>query len=169
LNYPTPYQNAHLAAIRHLRSTFFDHPIGYSDHTRPDSAMLVLLRAYELGAVVLEKHFTHDKSLPGNDHYHAMNEADLRTFRSNIDLLHAIEGEERKHVLPEEEISRNNARRSLVAACDLQAGHVITAGDLMVKRPAFGLPPAALEWVLGKQLQKPLKEDDFLTLDHLIG
>jgi N-acetylneuraminate synthase len=169
LNYPTPYERAHLAAIRHLSSTFFEHPIGYSDHTRPDPSMLVLCRAYELGAVVLEKHFTHDKTLPGNDHYHAMNEADLRTFRNNIELLHSIEGEERKHVLPEEEISRKNARRSLVAARDLPAGHVLSAGDLVVKRPAFGLPTSALEWVVGKQLQKALKEDDFLTLDHLIG
>lgn len=169
LNYPTPYPNAHLAAIRHLRNTFFEHPIGYSDHTRPDAAMLVLLRAYELGAVVLEKHFTHDKSLQGNDHYHAMNEADVQVFRKNIDLLHAIEGQEHKHVLPEEEISRKNARRSLVAARDLPAGHVLAAGDLVVKRPAFGLPPSALDWVLGKSLQKALAEDDFLSMDHLIG
>lgn len=169
LNYPTPYQNANLAAIRHLAGTFFEHPIGYSDHTRPDDAMLVLVRAYSLGAIVLEKHFTHDKSLPGNDHYHAMNKSDLSKFRNNIDLLHSIEGNERKQVLPEEEISRKNARRSLVAARKLPVGHVLSAGDLLVKRPAFGLPPAALEWVLGKPLQKELPEDDFLTLDHLIG
>lgn len=169
LNYPTSYENAHLAAIRHLRSTFFEHPIGYSDHTRPDVSMLVLVRAFELGATVIEKHFTHDKSLPGNDHYHAMNTADLQTFRKNIDLLFAIEGLEQKHVLPEEEISRKNARRSLVAARALPAGHVLAAGDLVVKRPAFGLPPAALEWVLGRQLHKALAEDDFLTLDHMVG
>jgi N-acetylneuraminate synthase len=131
--------------------------------------MLVLVRAYSLGAIVLEKHFTHDKSLPGNDHYHAMNKSDLSKFRNNIDLLHSIEGNERKQVLPEEEISRKNARRSLVAARKLPVGHVLSAGDLLVKRPAFGLPPAALEWVLGKPLQKELPEDDFLTLDHLIG
>jgi sialic acid synthase SpsE len=169
LNYPTPYPNAHLAAIRHLRSTFFEHPIGYSDHTRPDPSMLVLVRAYELGATILEKHFTHDKSLPGNDHYHAMNADDVQIFRRNIDLLHQIEGSERKHVLPEEEISRKNARRSLVAAKNLPLGHVLTAGDLIVKRPAFGLPPLALEWVLGKPLRRPITEDDFLTLDHLVG
>ena len=129
----------------------------------------MLVRAYSLGAVVLEKHFTHDKTLPGNDHYHAMNEGDLTKFRKNVDLLHAFEGSERKQVLPEEEISRKNARRSLVAARQLRAGHVLSAGDLLVKRPAFGLPPAALEWVLGKQIRKELAEDDFLTLDHLIG
>lgn len=169
LNYPTPYENAHLAAIRHLSHAFFEHPIGYSDHTRPDPSMLVLVRAFELGATVIEKHFTHDKSLPGNDHYHAMNSSDLLQFRKNIDLLYAVEGDERKHVLPEEELSRKNARRSLVAARNLDAGHVLTAGDLVVKRPAFGLPPATLEWVLGKQLCKALPEDDFLTLDHLVG
>jgi N-acetylneuraminate synthase len=169
LNYPTPYPNAHLAAIRHLRAAFFEHPIGYSDHTRPDPSMVVLQRAYELGATVIEKHFTHDKSLPGNDHYHAMNAADVAIFRRNIGLLHEIEGEERKHVLPEEEISRKNARRSLVAARNLPAGHTLVAGDLAVKRPAFGLPTSALEWVIGKKLKTQLQEDDFLTVEHLLG
>jgi sialic acid synthase SpsE len=168
LSYPTDYEHAHLAAIGHLRQVFPEHPIGYSDHTRPDPGMLVLVRAYELGATILEKHFTHDKSLPGNDHYHAMNADDLRRFRDAISLLHRIEGHPQKTVLSVEELSRKNARRSLVALRPLKAGQVLELKDLGVKRPAFGLPPSALDWVVGHKLRRDLAEDDFLTLDHLI-
>jgi sialic acid synthase SpsE len=168
LSYPTDYEHANLAAIGYLRQVFPDHPIGYSDHTRPDPGMLVLVRAYELGATILEKHYTHDKTLPGNDHYHAMAADDLRRFRAAIELLHRIEGEPVKTVLSVEELSRKNARRSLVALRPLKAGQVIDTKDLGVKRPAFGLPPSALEWVTGRKLRRDLAEDDFLTLDHLI-
>ncbi len=168
LSYPTDYEHANLAMIPHLRKVFPDHPIGYSDHTRPDPGMLVLVRAYELGATLLEKHFTHDKTLPGNDHYHAMAADDLRRFRAAIELLHRIEGEPVKTVLSVEELSRKNARRSLVALRPLKAGQVIETKDLGVKRPAFGLPPSALEWVTGRKLRRDLGEDDFLTLDHLV-
>lgn len=168
LSYPTAYENAHLAAIGYLRKVFPEHPIGYSDHTRPDPGMLVLVRAYELGATVIEKHFTHDKSLPGNDHYHAMNREDCQRFRAQVDLLHSVEGNPNKTVLDVEQTSRKNARRSLVAARDLKAGHVIQSGDLEVKRPAFGLPPSSLDWVIGKTLRRDLPGDEFLTLEHLV-
>jgi sialic acid synthase SpsE len=169
LSYPTDYENAHVAAISHLCRVFPDHPIGYSDHTRPDPGMLVLTRAYSLGAVLIEKHFTHDKTLPGNDHYHAMDWQDLERFRKGIDLLHTVEGDAIKRVLPVEEKSRKNARRSLVAARALPRGTVLAATDLAVKRPAFGLPPSALTWVVGKKLTQDLAEDDFLTHDHLLA
>jgi len=169
LEYPTPYSDANIAAIGHLRKVFPDQPIGYSDHTRPDPAMLVLLRAWMLGAMIIEKHFTHDKTLPGNDHYHAMNEEDLRRFRDGVALLQTTEGSPIKQVLPAEEIARRNARRSLVAARDLPVGHVLQREDLAIKRPAFGLPTAELSTVIGKPLSKALPEDDFLTWEHLLG
>ncbi len=144
LEYPTPYDDANLGAISHLKSVFPGHPIGYSDHTRPDPSMIVLLRAWMLGAVIVEKHFTHDKTLPGNDHYHAMDESDLRRFRESVSLLVAAEGSGVKTLLPGEADARQNARRSLVATRSLSAGHRIEVGDLVLKRPAFGLPPSAL-------------------------
>jgi sialic acid synthase SpsE len=167
LSYPTGYEYANLAAIAYLGRVFPEHPIGYSDHTRPDPGMVVLTRAYQLGAVLLEKHFTHDKTLPGNDHYHAMAADDLKRFRSAIALLHQVEGTGEKTVLEVEQLSRRNARRSLVALRSLKSGHVLQPEDLTVKRPAFGLPPSAIEWVIGRQLKRDLAEDDFLTIDHL--
>lgn len=169
LEYPTPYEHAHLAVIEHLTRVFPAHLVGYSDHTRPDPAMAVLLRAWMLGSVVLEKHFTHDKSLPGNDHYHAMDREDLRRFRQSAALLVQTEGVADKTVLPTEATARKNARRSLVATRSLAVGHVLEPGDLIAKRPAFGLPTSALEWVIGRPLRLPLEEDGFLTFDHLTG
>ena len=166
LSYPTAAADANLKAIEHIARVFPEHPVGYSDHTTPDDAMLVLTRAFTLGASIIEKHFTHDKSLPGNDHYHAMDTSDLKRFRSSVSLVQAADGSEIKTVYPAEQNARLYARRSLVAARTLPAGHVITTADLVAKRPAAGLPPAALEWVVGKQLVKELVEDDFLTFEH---
>ena len=72
-------------------------------------------------------------------------------------------------MLPGEAVPRKNARRSLVAARALPAGHVLSDADLIAKRPAFGLSPAELPRVIGRALAKPLAEDDFLTDDHLFG
>ena len=169
LEYPAPYVDAHLSVIEHLKAVFPEHPIGYSDHTRPDPCAAILLRSWMLGAVLIEKHFTHDKTLPGNDHYHAMDADDLTRFRQAAVLLSAAEGNPVKRVLPGEAVPRKNARRSLVAARALPAGHVLSEADLIAKRPAFGLSPAELPRVIGRALAKPLAEDDFLTDDHLFG
>ncbi len=166
LSYPTATADANLKAIEHIARVFPEHPVGYSDHTTPDDAMLVLTRAFTLGAAVIEKHFTHDKSLPGNDHYHAMDASDLKRFRSSVALVQTADGSAIKTVFPAETNARLYARRSLVAARTLPAGHVITTADLLAKRPAAGLPPAALDWVIGRQLVKELVEDDFLTVEH---
>lgn len=169
LQYPTPYEHAQLAVIEHLRAAFPDHPIGYSDHTRPDPAMAVLLRAWLLGATIIEKHFTHDKTLPGNDHYHAMDERDLARFREACHLLGQTEGVAYKTVAESEQIARREARRSLVATRDLPVGHRLSADDLMSKRPAHGLSPEHLDWVLGKRLTRAIQEDDFLQYEHLVS
>lgn len=167
LSYPTSVPDANLRVIEQLARAFPGHPIGYSDHTRPDPAMLVLTRAVLLGAAVVEKHFTHDKSLPGNDHYHAMDADDLRRFRSGLTLIRDADGVASKTVLPAEEASRLHARRSLVAVRPLPAGHVLAAGDLTAKRPASGLPPSDLRHVVGRRLTRDLAADESLTLDHL--
>ena len=70
LNYPTENNNANLGMIKNLKETFKNKVIGYSDHTVPDKHMSSLLFAYTLGAQIFEKHFTDNKSLKGNDHYH---------------------------------------------------------------------------------------------------
>ncbi|HIF13813.1 MAG TPA: acetylneuraminic acid synthetase, partial [Bacteroidetes bacterium] len=114
------------------------HRIGYSDHTLPKD-MKTLETAVLLGASILEKHFTHDKTLPGNDHYHAMDKKDLKFFNQNLDHLFELLGEEEKRSLPSEDSARQNARRSLVARQHISAGKRIQPEDITWKRPAAGI------------------------------
>ena len=92
LNYPTPDKDANLNMISFMRNYYKSKIIGYSDHTLPDMNMRVLTSAYLLGAVIIEKHFTYDKNLPGNDHYHAMDLNDLKNFKKQIKFINEIKG-----------------------------------------------------------------------------
>ena len=135
LNYPTPNKDANLLMIKSMKEYYNTKIIGYSDHTLPDSTMSVLTTACLMGAVIIEKHFTHDKTLPGNDHYHAMDVDDLKNFKKQIDYLKVICGNyQEKTNIPSESISRKNARRSLVLKKDIQKGDVIKENDLICKR-----------------------------------
>lgn len=161
LNYPTDDQNAHLGMIKDLQRKFPDKTIGYSDHTQPND-MKVLEMATLLGAAILEKHFTHDKTLPGNDHYHAMDKEDLKVFHNNLDRMFTILGNQQKYPLKTETPARNNARRSLVAAKDIPEGTIISREHLTWKRPAHGISPRQIEEVLGKQAVRAIEEDEVL-------
>ena len=133
LSYPTINSDANLNMIKGLRKNFEDILIGYSDHTKPDKSMLILTMAYLNGAQVIEKHFTDNKELPGNDHFHAMTSSDIKHFLQNIDLINEVGGEIEKKVLPSEEIARKNARRSIVINKSLNINHVTTESDITQK------------------------------------
>lgn len=168
LNYPTNDQNAHLGMIKGLQKKFPHNVIGYSDHTLPND-MKVLEMATLLGASILEKHFTHDKSLPGNDHYHAMDKEDLKIFNSNLDRIFEILGDHEKYSLEAEAPARTNARRSLVAAKDIPEGIVIKREHLTWKRPASGISPRFIEDILGKETARRILEDEVLKWDMICG
>jgi N-acetylneuraminate synthase len=167
LNYPTDREHANLGMIVDLRRRFPEALIGYSDHTLPDPEMSVLTTAVLLGAEVLEKHFTHDKSLPGNDHYHAMDQHDLRAFGARLDGLLTLVGAEEKASLPVEEPARRNARRSLVAARPIRAGSALQPEDLTWKRPAHGVSPRHLREVLGRRARVDIAADELLQWSML--
>ncbi len=170
LNYPCEDINAHVRMIGGLQDRYPNHIIGYSDHTVPDAEMTAMSIAYAMGAVVLEKHFTHDKSLPGNDHYHAMDVNDLSRFMKRINTIADMLGEQRdKHPISTEDIARLNARRSIVIAKNLPAGHVVTEADITYKRPGTGVSPLHWDEVIGMRTKKALNEDDVLTWDDLVG
>ncbi|MDD2914606.1 MAG: N-acetylneuraminate synthase family protein [Gallionella sp.] len=161
LNYPTDDANANLAMIQTLRRRYSELPIGYSDHTLPKD-MQTLEVATLLGATIIEKHFTHDKTLPGNDHYHAMDKEDLKRFHRRMDELFTLLGDPRKRPLKSEQLSRDNARRSLVAICDIPEGAVIKTEHLTWKRPAHGINPRDIEKVIGRVSARAIKEDEVL-------
>ncbi|MGE0445120.1 MAG: N-acetylneuraminate synthase family protein [Vicinamibacterales bacterium] len=168
LNYPTPDEQAHLGMIEGLQAAFPDRAIGYSDHTVPDDELTALLAAYLLGARVLEKHFTHDKSLPGNDHYHAMDVDDLRRFAARLGRVRTLLGAStEKEALDSEAPARAHARRSLVVARSLSASHVLGPEDLIPKRPGTGISPQHWDEIIGRRTRRPLEADEILRWEDL--
>ena len=167
LNYPTKYDDANLGMIRYLKNSFPDYLIGYSDHTFPDENMMVLLTAFLLGATVIEKHFTLDKTIHGNDHFHAMDPQDLIKFNENMDIIMKISGEEKKKVIEAEKTSRKFARRSIVAINDIPEGNIITKNMITFKRPGTGISPKCYEQVLGMKAKRDIKNDEILSWDDL--
>lgn len=167
LSYPTAFEDANLLMIKNLKNLYPEYDIGYSDHTKPDSGMLVLTTAYLYGANILEKHFTLDKTLQGNDHYHAMDPDDVRTFFRNIEFIKTINGQYDKVPLECEAAARMQARRSIIANRDIDVGEVITVEDLTFKRPGTGISPNELDNVIGREVKKFIKEDDLLDYDML--
>jgi sialic acid synthase SpsE len=162
LSYPTRYESTHLNMIIGLQTAFPNHIVGYSDHALPDEGMLVLTAAYLKGARIIEKHFTFDKRLPGNDHYHAMDLYDLRKFKAALALLAKIEGNRHKTPLPDEALAIQNARRSIVLKKPANKGEILTECILTCKRPGFGISPIHWDKVIGKKTVRNLPEDHLL-------
>ena len=163
LSYPTAPENANLRIISTLKKIFPDIRVGFSDHVAPDPTMMTLATAYMLGAEVIEKHFTLDKTLPGNDHYHSGEPEDFKKAIDNFKWIDTVLGSAKKTVLDCEMIPRREARRSLVLTRDMKAGEVITKEDLMPKRPGTGISPQYIDIVIGRKIKSDLKEDTILT------
>jgi len=164
LNYPTPNEHAHLGMIKGLARTYPELLVGYSDHTLPDESMTSLVTAYLLGARVLEKHFTYDKTLPGNDHYHAMDRDDAQRLFARLTTVGELLGpSEHKEPLETEGRARRYARRSIVATRALPAGTVLDETCLTYKRPGTGISPRFWDDVIGMKTAVDIAEDHVLT------
>ncbi len=163
LSYPTEPKNANLRIIKTLKNDFPDVRVGFSDHVAPDDTMMTLATAYMLGADVIEKHFTLDKTLHGNDHYHAGDPQDFKKAIANFIWIDTVLGSAEKTVLECELVPRREARRSLVLTRDMRAGEVIKEEDLMPKRPGIGISPKFTKVVIGRKVLMDLKEDTVLT------
>lgn len=167
LEYPTPFDHANLNRIITLKNKYPDVIIGYSDHTKPDEDADVIKTAYNLGALVVEKHFTLDKLLPGNDHYHAMDPQDASKIISGIDFITKLRGSYDIKYLETEITSRKNARRSLVAKCEIKKGDVISSEMLTSKRPGTGISPAEIKKIVGKVANITINEDSILQYEMI--
>lgn len=168
LNYPTDDENANLLMIKHLKKEFPELIIGYSDHTLPDEHMTTLVTAELYGAKIIEKHFTDDKSLVGNDHYHAMDHVDLANFRKISKKINNITGtSSKKNYLPSEEISRKNARRSIVTSGPIKENETLSENNLTYKRPGTGISPTEWDKVIGSISKKNLPDDHILQWEDI--
>lgn len=168
LEYPTPYAHANLRRIASLHKEFPDLIIGYSDHCKPNVCADVIKSAYTLGAHVVEKHFTLDKSLPGNDHYHAMDPDDARRIIEGVSFVEMLLGSPELGFSETEAVARLNARRSIVSAVDIPAGARITREMLTFKRPGTGMSPQDINKVIGCVAGVGIPEDTTIKEGMLV-
>ena len=105
--------------------------------------------SYTLGSEIIEKHFTHNKKLKGNDHYHSMDVYDLKKIVNGINNTFSILGTNEKKYLKSELISRKNARRSIYSVNNLKKNHKIRIEDIIYKRPGGGIPPYETKKIIG--------------------
>lgn len=162
-NYPADPREANLRAMQTLQ-TEFQVPVGYSDHT-PGHA--IAWAAVAMGACILEKHFTLDRSLPGPDHRASLEVDELKALIEGLRLVEASFGDGVKRPSPTEADTARVARKSLVVVKPLPKGHVLAPEDLRMKRPGTGLPATALDQVLGRTLARDLAPDHLLTWEDL--
>ncbi len=167
LEYPTPLADANLNKIASLARQFPDLVIGYSDHTKPTENCDVIKTAYNLGALCVEKHFTLDKTLKGNDHYHAMDPEDAKRILQGIEELNVLRGSGEIRCLATEQTARKNARRSIVSAVNIPAGTVMTEDMLTYKRPGTGISPTRVQELIGRKAAVEILEDTIL-MDGMI-
>jgi len=159
--YPAPLAGTNLRAMETMRARF-GVPVGYSDHTE---GLTAALAAVALGAAVIEKHFTVDRALPGPDHAASLEPDELRALIQGIRGVESALGDGVKRPLPEEAETAVVARKSVVAATDIQAGAAIERDMLAIKRPGTGLPPAKLDWVVGRAARKAIPAGTVITED----
>ena len=164
LNYPCPDENAYLGRIQELMIRYPNVIIGYSDHTVPDSESLAVIAAYGMGARVIEKHFTHDKTLEGNDHYHAMDAADLKQLSIRLNQVGSMSKTPlESEFLSSQEAAIQHARRSIVTSRNINSGEVLTSENLTTKRPASGLSPLNWDKLIGRVVKEDLPEDYLIS------
>ncbi len=167
LSYPTADEDANLLRIRALKERYPSVIVGLSDHTEPDTHMVIPALGATLGAQVIEKHYTLDRSLTGSGHFFAVTPEDLTKMVANIRLSEKVLGEARIAVAPKEEEARASARRSIVAERCIRRGEVIESSMLGMKRPGDGLPGWKIDQVIGKRAKQDIEADQALSLDML--
>ncbi|MBQ9765483.1 MAG: N-acetylneuraminate synthase family protein [Lachnospiraceae bacterium] len=163
--YPAEETTINLNNIVGLREKFPDYPIGFSDHTLGD---VVAVAATALGAAVIEKHLTLDKSKIGMDNQMAMEPADLKLLCDKCRMTQLAMGVKERVVLPKEYEQRNNMRRSIVATRDLAVGDIIQAEDLYAKRPGTGLAPELIPSLIGRKIVNAVEADTLINENDYI-
>jgi N,N'-diacetyllegionaminate synthase len=158
--YPTPMQDVNLRAMLSIRNQF-GVKVGYSDHTQ---GIEVPVAAVALGAAVIEKHFTLDKTMEGPDHKASLEPGELKAMVTAIRNIEQALGDGQKHVSASEAKNIEIARKSIVAACAIRKGETYTEQNLTVKRPGNGISPMRWEEVIGKTANRDYQEEEMIQL-----
>jgi len=158
--YPTPMRDVNLLAMNQLRSL---NPgmVGYSDHT---VGIEVPVAAVAIGARIIEKHFTLDKSLPGPDHRASLDPDELTAMVKAIRNIETALGDGIKRVSESERPNIEVARKSIIASRDIKAGEILTEENLTVKRPGNGVSPMSWDKVIGTRAIRDFKADHMIEI-----
>lgn len=156
--YPTPMQDVNLNAMQTIAQAF-GVAVGYSDHTL---GIEVPIAAVALGASVIEKHFTLDKTMDGPDHKASLEPNELKAMVDAIRNIELALGTSIKQASPSESKNKPIARKSLVAKVDIQQGQVFTEENLCIKRPGHGISPMRWDEILGTIAQRNYVEDELI-------
>lgn len=156
--YPTPLHDVNLRAMVTLREAF-GVAVGYSDHT---AGIEVAIAAVALGATVIEKHFTLDRSLPGPDHQASLEPHELRAMVHAIRNIETAMGDGVKRPTASERDNMPVARKSIVAACDIAAGDALSPDNLTVKRPGTGISPMRWDEIVGRVATRAYAPDELI-------
>ena len=160
-NYPTEDYNVNLKAMNTMRMAF-QLPTGYSDHTLGTA---VSIAAVARGAVIIEKHFTLDRSLPGPDHSASLEPKELKSMVKDIRTVEKALGSYIKRPNPSELEVKHVAQKSLVAKVNIKKGEKITEEMLELKRPGGGIKPKHFEMIIGRVATQDIKADTIITYD----
>lgn len=158
--YPTPYEDVNLRAMLEIAERF-NVSVGYSDHTK---GIEIPIAAVALGASVIEKHFTLDKNLPGPDHKASLEPEELKAMVSAIRHIEQALGTGHKSVSTSEQKNIAVARKSIVAACPIKKGELLTERNLTVKRPGTGISPMRWEEILGVPAVRDFAEEELIEI-----
>lgn len=158
--YPTPFEDVNLKAMLTLKECF-DVRVGYSDHTK---GIEVPIAAVAMGAEIIEKHFTLDKTLPGPDHVASLEPQELKAMVDSIRNIEKATGSGIKQVSSSEKKNIAIARKSIIAARDIKAGETFTEENLTVKRPGNGICPMRWDEVIGQTAKRDFVEDELIEL-----
>jgi N,N'-diacetyllegionaminate synthase len=158
--YPTPMYEVNLRAMQGIHAAF-GVAVGYSDHT---FGIEVAIAAVAMGAIVIEKHFTLDRNLPGPDHQASLEPAELSAMVAAIRNIEAALGDGIKRLTSSEARNRPVVRKSLVASRAIKAGEVFGAENLTAKRPGTGISPMRWDEVMGRAAPRDFVADELIEL-----
>ena len=158
--YPTPMKDVNLNAMNTIRDAF-KVEVGYSDHTL---GIEIPIAAVALGATIIEKHFTLDKTMEGPDHRASLEPNELKAMVTAIRNIENAMGDGVKELTESESKNIKIARKSIVASKNIKKGEIFTEENLTVKRPGDGISPMNWDQVLGKIAKQDFKEDEKIEI-----
>lgn len=158
--YPVPIKDVNLRVMNTMRDAF-GYPVGYSDHTQ---GIEVDLAAVALGATIIEKHFTLDRTLPGPDHKASLEPAELKAMVEGIRRIELALGTAEKKPSDAEIKNRLVARKSIVAKTSIKCGELLSETNITTKRPGSGISPMKWKDIIGTRAIKDFQEDELIEI-----